>query len=184
MEDRMNVQGTAGSAAASGVTLAELPPVARFSLRAGPDGRAAAAEILGLALPERIGERAVAGSRSGLCLGPDEWMLQADEAEREAIAGALADLAARTALSAVDISDRELALVLEGPAALDLLATGCPLDLARMPTGSGTRTLFDTVQVVLVREAEDRFRLEVWRSFAPHVRALLDTATRELAAGL
>ena len=42
----------------------------------------------------------------------------------------------------------------------------------------------DSAQVVLTREAEDRFRLEVWRSFAPHVRALLTTATAELAAGL
>ena len=73
---------------------------------------------------------------------------------------------------------------LEGPAVLDLLATGCPLDLAKMPVGNGTRTVFDTAQVVLTREAEDRFHLTVWRSFAPHVRALLDLAARELAAGL
>ena len=44
--------------------------------------------------------------------------------------------------------------------------------------------LFDTVQVVLTREAEDRLHLTVWRSFAPHIRALLDIAARELAAGL
>jgi sarcosine oxidase, subunit gamma len=84
----------------------------------------------------------------------------------------------------VDIGDREVALAIEGPATLDLLATGCPLDLARMPVGAGTRTLFDTVPVVLTREADDRFRVEVWRSFAPHVRALLATAAEELAAGL
>lgn len=67
---------------------------------------------------------------------------------------------------------------------LDLLATGCPLDLAKLPVGSGTRTLFDSVQIVLTREARDRFHLIVWRSFAPHVRALLETATRELATDL
>ena len=71
-----------------------------------------------------------------------------------------------------------------GAGVLDLLATGCPLDLARLPIGAGTRTVFDSVQVVLTREAEDRFHLVVWRSFAPHVRALLDIAERELAAGL
>jgi sarcosine oxidase subunit gamma len=36
---------------------------------------------------------------------------------------------------------------------------------------------------VLTREAEDRFHLTVWRSFAGHVRAILDLAARELAAG-
>ena len=90
----------------------------------------------------------------------------------------------RAPVSAVDVSDREITYRLEGPAVLDLLATGCPLDLAKMPTGNGTRTVFDTAQIVLTREAEDRFHLTVWRSFAPHVRALLDIAARELAAGL
>ena len=53
-----------------------------------------------------------------------------------------------------------------------------------LPTEVGARTVFDTVQVVLTREADDRFHLTVWRSFASHVRALLDLAVRELAAGL
>ena len=53
-----------------------------------------------------------------------------------------------------------------------------------MPVGTGARTVFDTAQVVLTREADDRFTLTVWRSFAPHVRALLALAERELAAGL
>ena len=83
-----------------------------------------------------------------------------------------------------EVSDREITYALEGPAVLDLLATGCPLDLAKLPTGAGTRTVFDTAQVVLTRETQDRFHLTVWRSFAPHVRALLDLAARELSAGL
>ena len=77
-----------------------------------------------------------------------------------------------------------MTLAVEGALACDLLATGCPLDLAAMPVGEGTRTVFDTVPVVLTREAEDRFDLAVWRSFMPHVRALLDIAGRELAVGL
>jgi sarcosine oxidase, subunit gamma len=52
-----------------------------------------------------------------------------------------------------------------------------------MPVGAGTRTVFDTVQVVLTREAESRFRLAVWRSFAPHARSLLETAAGEIPAG-
>lgn len=100
------------------------------------------------------------------------------------LAASFAALAARLPLSAVDISDREITFALAGPAVLDLLATGCPRDLAKLAVGSGARTLFDTVQVVLTREAADRFHLTVWRSFAPHLRALLDIAARELAAGL
>ena len=114
-----------------------------------------------------IGARAVARRRArALCLGPDEWLIEAP-LRPTAMPPRRPRRASHAApLSAVEVSDREITLALEGPAVLDLLATGCPLDLARMPVGSGTRTVFDTAQVVLTREAEDRFHLTVWRSFA------------------
>jgi sarcosine oxidase subunit gamma len=185
MEDRMNVQNAAefGTALAP-VAIDELPPTARYSLRVGPADRAAVAEAAGVALPEKVGARSTSGGLDALCLGPDEWLLTADEAEASRLAAGLADAAARVPMSAVEISDREITYRLEGEGVLDLLAAGCPLDLAKMPVGAGTRTVFDSAQVVLTRETQDRFHLTVWRSFAPHVRAILDLAARELAAGL
>lgn len=164
------------------VTIAELPPTFRIALRVAEPGPAAI--VLGLALPARIGDRAVAGARSALCLGPDEWLLEAPAEDAAAFLENLSDLGARMPVSAVEVSDREVTLALSGSAVLDLLASGCPRDLARMAVGTGARTVFDTAQVVLTREAEDRFHLTVWRSFAPHVRALLDLAAREIDAGL
>ncbi|PJN93832.1 sarcosine oxidase subunit gamma, partial [Amaricoccus sp. HAR-UPW-R2A-40] len=114
---------------------------------------------------------------------PDEWLLEVPVEDAAAFLERLSDLGARMPVSAVEVSDREVTLALSGPAVLDLLASGCPRDLARMAVGTGARTVFDTVQVVLTREAEDRFHMTVWRSFAPHVRALLDLAAREIAAG-
>ena len=166
---------------AAQVTITELPPSTRISLRVADPGAVGIA--LGVALPPRIGTRASNGAGTALCLGPDEWLIEAPATDGT-LTTTLADLAARLSLSAVEVSDREITYRLEGPAVLDLLATGCPLDLARMPVGAGTRTVFDIAQVVLTREAEDRFHLTVWRSFAPHVRALLDLAVREFAAGL
>ena len=165
------------STASVGVTIAELPPTTRIALRIADPAAAP-----GLALPTTVGARSAEGALTALCLGPDEWLLEAPEAERDALLATLSGIAAPH--SAVEVSDREITYALEGPAVLDLLAAGCPRDLARMPVGSGARTVFDTAQVVLTREADDRFRLTVWRSFAPHVRALLDIAVRELAAGL
>ena len=163
----------------SPVRITDLAPATRIVLRI-----AEPAAVPTLALPGRIGTRSGAGALRALRLGPDEWLLETPAAEGAALRASLAGLATTVPLSAVDVSDRELTLSLEGPAVLDLLATGCPRDLGRLPVGSGTRTVFDTAQVVLTREAEDRFHLTVWRSFAPHVRALLDLAARELAAGL
>ncbi len=82
------------------------------------------------------------------------------------------------------ISDREITIGITGPAAADLLSVGCPLDLSRMAVGSAKRTVFDYAQVMLIRDGDDAFRLEVWRSFFPHVHGLLEIATREFAAGL
>jgi sarcosine oxidase subunit gamma len=181
----MNIRPETGTAAlATRVSVSDLPTSARFSLRVGPPERAAASRALGLDLPERIGVRVVEAGKSALCLGPDEWVLHAPEAEATAIRDAFAAVEFEAPHSLVDISDREIALAIEGPAALDLLACGCPRDLGALPVGAGTRTVFDSAQVVLIREAEDSFRLEVWRSFAPHVRAILTTASAEFAAGL
>src|SRR3546814_19789411 len=46
--------------------------------------------------------------------------------------------------SLVDIGHRETGIEIGGPAATLVLAAACPLDLAGMPAGTGTRTLFDT----------------------------------------
>jgi sarcosine oxidase subunit gamma len=162
---------------AAGVTITELAPTVRIALRLADPASAP-----GLALPVKIGERSSEGGRTVLCLGPDEWLIEAPEAGRAGLLAALDVISAPR--SAVEVSDREFTLELEGPAVLTLLAAGCPRDLARMPVGSGARTVFDSAQVIVTREAEDRFHLTIWRSFAPHVRAILDLATRELAAGL
>jgi sarcosine oxidase subunit gamma len=169
---------------AAAVVVTRRADCARFSLRLRPEAAAAVTPALGFALPSRVGDRTADGERAALCLGPDEWMLTAPEAEAPALKAAFAAVYAAAPHALADVSDREVAYALEGQGVLDLLATCCPLDLARMEVGRGTRTVFDTVQVVLVREASDRFRLEVWRSFAPHVEALLARGAEELRIGL
>jgi sarcosine oxidase subunit gamma len=161
---------------APGVTVTELAPTIRVALRLPAETAA------GIGFPTGIGARSTFGARTALCLGPDEWLIEAPESERDVLLADLAKLPSPH--SAVEVSDREITFALEGPAVLTLLATGAPRDLAAMPVGSGARTIFDTVQVDLTRESETRFHLTVWRSFAPHVRALLALAERELAAGL
>jgi sarcosine oxidase, subunit gamma len=174
----------AATTAPGPVSIGFLPETARFNLRIDPASLEAASEAFGLALPSRIGEASSQGSRRALCLGPDEWILWAGEAEGGAIEDAFASLYDTAPNSLVSVSDREIALFLQGPEAATLLSVGCPIDLDRIAPGSGKRTVIDNVQVVLFREAAERWTLEVWRSFLPHVWELLNTANRELAAGL
>ncbi|MBJ6373492.1 sarcosine oxidase subunit gamma [Sedimentitalea arenosa] len=166
------------------VTVTVLPPVARFNLRIAPADLAVASKALDLSLPTRIGQGSQQGDRAAYCIGPDEWLLHAAEEEQQAIAAAFDKVRTETPHSLVVISDREVTIGISGPAAVDLLSVACPLDLSRIPVGGAKRTVFDYAQVTLIRDGEDAFRLEVWRSYVPHVQGLLDVATRELAAGL
>jgi sarcosine oxidase subunit gamma len=80
------------------------------------------------------------------------------------------------ALAVTDISERAICLIVEGPHAAQTLMSGCPLDLDSFAVGRATRTIYETVEITLIREAEDRFHVEVWRSFAPWLWTALTTA--------
>lgn len=161
-------------------TVSIQPAPGRLSLRARKAALPALGAALGVALPERIGQRASAGGIEAICLGPDEWTILAP-------AGLVAGLMAASAgveqpHSLVDISGREVTLCIDGPCASELLTLGCPGDIATIAVGEGRRTVFDGATVVLWRDAESSFRMDIWNSFAPHLGQLLETGARELAA--
>lgn len=137
----------------AGVRLSHAGARARYSLRARDAN--VLAKATGLKLPGKIGDQ-----KDGvICLGPDEWYAILPE-------GTAVPRGEGLAVSVTDISSRALGLVLEGPGALGVLSSGCPLDLAKMGVGRATRTVFETVEIVVWREGEERWHIEVWRSFA------------------
>lgn len=173
------IPGAVAETAAARVGVLAAP--ARLSLRARGD-LAALDKALGLALPDRIGKRAEARGIEAIRLGPDEWTVLAPA---DAVAGLIAACAAVYGdhpHSLVDISGREVTFSIDGPRAAELLTLGCPRDIETIAAGEGRRTVFDGATVVLWRDAPDRFRMDVWNSFATHVGHLLETGCRELAA--
>lgn len=168
--------------AAPRVDVEELAPALRLSLRVRPAHRETLGRALGLDLPTRVGIRAAAGGVEALCLGPDEWLIVAPEGTD--LASRARAVRADAPHSLVDVSDREITLRLSGPAVLDALASCCPRDAAALAVGAAARTVFDSATVILWRDAPAEFRMDVWRSFAPHVRALLARVQDEIAAGL
>lgn len=165
------------------VAVTVLPPVARFNLRIAPANLAAASQALDLALPHTIGQGAARGARAAYCLGPDEWLIHAPETETAEICAAFDAIRATVAHSLTVLSDREITIAIDGERVEELLSIACSLNLARMQIGTAKRTVFDSAQIVLLREAPDRFRMEVWRSYFPHVHALLGIGNLELASG-
>ncbi|MEE2862151.1 MAG: sarcosine oxidase subunit gamma family protein [Pseudomonadota bacterium] len=160
----------------------ELPWAPRFSLRVRPEHRTTLAAALSLELPTTVGQRSTAAGTEVLCLGPDEWTILPQDAD--ALTTASSAAYAQIPHSLVEISDREITLRISGAQALTALTTGCPRDVEAMPVGTGARTLFDTATVVLWRDDRQSFRIDVWRSFLPHVRAILDQVLVELKSGL
>jgi len=155
---------------------------ARFSLRIDPSEAATAAIAFGAPLPTRIGQTASSGGRLALQLGPDEWQLLAPLSEGDAIVESFGRL--QTPHSLVDVGHREVGILVEGEAALLALRSAIAFDVEAMPVGTGCRTVFDKAQIILIRETENRFRIEVWRSFADHVWHILHAASREIALGI
>lgn len=168
--------------AAAAIRIEEAAPALRLSLRVKPAHRETLGQALGLDLPTRVGARAQGDRAEALCLGPDEWLITAPEGT-DLAEGARA-VRATAPHSLVDISDREITLRLSGPAVLDVLAACCPRNVAAMAVGSGARTVFDSATVILWRDGPADFRMDIWRSFAPHVRALLAQVRQEIAVGL
>lgn len=166
------------------VSIHSVDNCARFNLRIAPENLAAASGIWGASLPATIGEFAASSGRIAACIGPDEWFLIAPLADQDAIEAAFADLYRTTIHSLVDVGHREVGIVVEGHEAANALQSSIAADINAMPVGSARRTIIDRVQIILIREAEDRFRVEVWHSFADHVWHLLAGICREYELGL
>ena len=156
-----------------------LPDACRWVLRGDAQVRAAAQEALGVPVPEQACRAGVNGERAALWLGPDEWLLLAPP-EQSGLALRLSRALEGQAHSLVEVSHRQVGLLVHGPHAATLLASGCPLDLDAntFPVGMCTRTMLAKAEVVLWRQAPAEFRLEVWRSFAPYVTQFLAEAAR------
>jgi sarcosine oxidase subunit gamma len=152
------------------VSVTTLPDASRYVLRGEPS----AFSGYGVALPREACRAATNGSLSALWLGPDEWLLLLPDGQA---------LPLNAMASVVDISDRQVAIEVSGDDAAEALNAFNPLDLhiETFPVGMCTRTIFGKAEIVLWRTAADRFRIEVWRSFAPYVLGCLAEATREYA---
>lgn len=161
--------------------IAMAPPLARFSLRLRGDP-APFETALGLSLRGPLGTRASAPPRETLRLGPDEWMLHTAPGDAPAIQAALAPLYDTHPHSLVDVSAREVSFVIDGPRAEDLISIGCPRDIRTIPPGSGRRTVFDGVTVILWRNSPNTFLIDTWNSFAPYILQTINSGARELTA--
>lgn len=148
---------------------------ARFILR----GDSKHASAFGLPAPAKL-RASINGTRAALWLGPDETLLLAPGEDSGLIGNTLTSALPADSTALVDVSHRQVGLTLKGRLAGHCLSAGCPLDLglAAFPIGMVTRTLYLKTEIVLWRQDETHFHVEVWRSFAPYLVGHLADALR------
>ena len=163
------------------VKLTGADPASRISLRTRPDALAALSKALGVKLPEKPKTSASSRSRerSALWLGPDEWLV-IDQNGADLLA---ACAGVKQLHSAVDISHRNTAILVEGAGAEATLSAGCPQDLslAVFPVNACSRTVLGKIEVVIWRTGPQAFRVECWRSFSAYAFDFLEDAARDAA---
>ena len=178
LKPRQPMDGRAAGSA--NVSVRPAPDASRLSLRARADAVAALSKALGIALPVKPKTSVTKGTRTAFWLGPDEWLI-VEEPGKDMVAECTKS---KVLHSAVDISQRNTAVIVSGKNAEGTLSAGCPqnLSVSAFPVGAVSRTLLGKVEVIIHRTGADAFHVECWRSFADYVFTYLSDAARDSAA--
>lgn len=157
------------------VRIQSLPQATQVGFRVTLASQMSAANALGIPALPGVNRFIGAGGLLVLWLGPDEWLLIAPDGMVEW------ESRLRNAIGAdqgavVDVSANRVGFELSGPAARDVLASCCALDLhprAFGPGGCG-QTLIAKAQVILAQTDLETYRILVRPSFANYVAAWLE----------
>lgn len=139
------------------LALAERPFLGRLNLRAAADSTAMAMALAGIGggawpLPANRWA-ALEGERQLAWLGPDEALLLCPGEEAPALEARLRAALGEDHAAVTDVSDAASCLRLSGPAVLDVLAKGCPLDLETLPERSAVQTLLGHLDMLLLAQS-------------------------------
>jgi len=163
------------------VAITKVGPMRQIGLRLRPPFPA---DLAGLPLPLTPNQVAVMGSVRTLWLGPDEWLVTAEDDTPELLPRLERAVAGRRA-AVIDLSASWVVLAIAGSGARDLLAAGCGLDLHPRVFGPGqcAQTLLARVPIILDQlDDAPHYRVLVRRSFARWLTDWLADAAEPLTA--
>lgn len=167
----------------AGVTITPAEPMSRLSLRVKEKDLKTVGKALGLALPTKPKTSQTSSDKtdtycSALWIGPDEWLVLGSEGAD--LFGTLTKL--KPVHSAVDISHRNTAILLEGTNAVEVLQAGCPQNLNDeiFPVGACSRTILGKAEVVIWRKSTHSYHVECWRTFSDYVFKFMTQAAKGL----
>lgn len=141
----------------------------------------ALSSVVGLPWPTRAADCPSDDHHRVVWAGPDDWFAIGPAGSQGALAQSLREAAGSRHHAVTDVSSGYVVLGLAGPAATEVLAQGCPLDLhpRSFAVGASAGTHFFKASVWLWRTQEDGFELLVRSSFAGYVQEMLQRCTLE-----
>ena len=114
--------------------------------------------------------------------GPGQWLAESDEQPPGELIANLENALRAHGASTTDLSHARTVVQVTGPAATDLLAKLCPIDVEAMRTGDSAVTLAGPFNVQVVKSGEEEFRLYVFRSFGLAMWEMLQNEAAEFGA--
>lgn len=145
----------------------------------------AVASVFGVDLPLSPNAIAGSGEHRVFWLGPDEWLVVAPDGRASEFETRFRSACANDPWCAiVDVSNNTTGFTLAGPAARDVLAKGCPLDLHPRvfgPAQCAQSVLAGTRVLLAAGSRPESFELRVRNSFARYLVAWLADAIHEFS---
>jgi sarcosine oxidase subunit gamma len=168
----------------AGVIIQIQPEFGSINLRGNPQNAefvARVASTLGQQLPV-IANTMTVGSNRVFWLGPNEWQIMASAIDTPGLLARLRESLSGQHACVTDVSGGLVSLQLAGPAARDILARGCTLDLHvdKFRLGCCAQSGLAKANVLIgLIEDTPSFQIVVRRSFAEYLAQWLKAATRE-----
>lgn len=168
----------------AGVIIQIQPEFVCVNLRGNPQNAefvASVASTLGQALPD-IANTMTVGSHRVFWLGPNEWQIMTSSIDLSGLLARLRESLSGQHACVTDVSGGLVSFQLAGPAARDILARGCTLDLHvdKFRLGSCAQSGLAKANVLIgLIDDTPSFQIVVRRSFAEYLAQWLKAATRD-----
>ena len=165
-----------------GVVLTEYRPRSIVQLNGAPES-GVLAEAFGVSEAEVAPNRSFsAGAVRYAWNGPGRWLAESAEHHPSELTGHVENALRAHGASTTDLSHARTVVRLSGPAATNLLAKLCPVDIEAMRTGDSVVTLAGPFNVQVVKTGDEAFRLYVFRSFGLAMWEMLQAEAAEFGA--
>ena len=155
----------------------------KINLRTAADNaviKKAVSRMVGSDLPTDANTFNKAGDRSIIWLGPDEWMIMAENGASDEIIAEL-DTPEAGHVAVVNVSDALGAVTIEGPHARDVLAKNCAIDFhpRAFTKGMAVQSILSHAGVTILCLDDDLMMVIGRTSFMPYILDLLTDSAIE-----